>query len=34
MEYKAAIKAEYSPDRAFITESELVRNRKVKTYIK
>ncbi|GAA0083145.1 terminase small subunit [Clostridium sp. CTA-6] len=32
--YKAAVKAGYSPDRAFITGSELVRNRKVKTYIK
>ncbi|NFD76930.1 hypothetical protein FC826_13255 [Clostridium botulinum] len=32
--YKAAIKAGYSQDRAFITGSELVRNRKVKTYIK
>ena len=31
--YKAAIKAGYSPDRAFITGSELVRNRKVRTYI-
>ncbi|MCW6091346.1 terminase small subunit [Clostridium sporogenes] len=34
IEYKAAVKAGYSPDRAFITGSELVRNRKVRTYIK
>lgn len=31
--YKAAIKAGYSPDRAYVTGSELVRNSKVRAYI-